>query len=93
MRGRTRQLPIAVAITIIDVTASNDYWRVIGEAFARDMLARPLLLWVLSLAIASEVVIRLHVVCDLRQPPLARSENHAFGSLAAPSDERSVRYV
>jgi F0F1-type ATP synthase assembly protein I len=87
MRGRTRRLAIAVAVTIIDVAACNYYCIVIWEAFATDSFARAALLGLLSLWIASAVVIWLHVAYDLRQALQERRESRAFGSLALPSED------
>jgi hypothetical protein len=93
MKGRTRRLAIAVAISIIDVAASNCYFSVIWDAFARDIFARATLLGLLSLWVASAIVIWLHVAYDLRQTLQERSESHMFGSLAVPSKERRDRNV
>ena len=67
MRGRTKRLAIAVALTIVDVAVANYYCCVIWQTFAQYQFARAAMLGLLSIWVASAVVIWLHVAYDLRQ--------------------------
>lgn len=93
MRGRTKQLAIAVALTIVDVVIANYYCAVIWQAFARDMFARAALLGLLCLWIATAVVIWLHVAYDVRQILQERDTNLALDSATAPAELRRRRDV
>ena len=85
MITRPKLIAIAVVLTIVDVAACDYYCGLIWRAFAKNLFAKAALLGLLTLWVASAVVIWLHVAYDLRQTLRERSERLAFDSRSTPS--------
>lgn len=82
MQERTMRLAIAVILTAADVATFNWCSGVIWQAWGQDPWLKVVLLALLSLWIASAVVIWRHISNDARQTfrerNLALSRNHAL---------------
>jgi hypothetical protein len=83
MRGRTKRLAIAVALTIVNVAVAKYYCGVIWQTFAQYQFARAAMLGLLSIWVASAIVIWLHVAYDLRQALRERDYRLAFDAVTA----------
>jgi hypothetical protein len=65
MTGPTKQLPVAVVVTFLDLAALNSYAGVIWKLWGRTLCTRAALLLLPGLLVASAANLWLHVAANL----------------------------